>query len=731
MKKNKQLKMVERFAAVGLMLAGILSINVYFYGAFREQISLINVSARQQVIEGISDYYTQVDVTTSTVMQNPHFTDLASLKTQKEAYQSESSSEVISLFKTLDGLPGAINYIYVYLEEIDLIISRDGVIGRNVFFDVVGKAYASTPEEWDRMAVTPEEKSGFEVVGDSVVFTARQRFKGSNVSYTIGMIADLGDVFMDNTNAEWIDSSNVYVFDRYGTLRLKNENMEITSLDENPSYSEIYGLRGEYDFVIQSVSVGDDQYDIYFLFEIGLDMMLVKQLQVMLAVVMLISFGVFFYFMYLQIVERYRPFKELAELLKIEEPGVDFRVLHSPIENVINDNADLNRQIEDRNSVLNKLIFEKLLSGNLKGSSREELSKLGFQFRHNGYAVVAIYLYNDMDATVEMKQEIADAIAAEVKKKLENEESSVYLVSMDEYMVCLLNSDEENLSAKNLKGKFEEIIEPVDIRYDLVISVVVSKACGELWQISLAYSDVLDVIRKSELYRKSRVILCEDEKREERSSDFDLACETELMLALKNGNYDAAEEIIHRYTEPCGENKADDVYCNKSLELVYALIRISGGESKFRSNMQSIFMALKNIENAELVRKVCCDFAKKICREARNISKKDHLAGEVLKLIHENYGDSQFCLESISDTLGFSAVHLNNQFKEAYNMTIVAYLGNYRIQKAKEFILDGIAIKEVVGKVGISNARTFNRLFHSVTGMTPSEYKSKSKKEKM
>ena len=62
-------------------------------------------------------------------------------------------------------------------------------------------------------------------------------------------------------------------------------------------------------------------------------------------------------------------------------------------------------------------------------------------------------------------------------------------------------------------------------------------------------------------------------------------------------------------------------------------------------------------------------------------------------------------------------------------MTIVTYLSNYRIERAKEFILEGKAIKDVVEMIGITNVRTFNRLFLNITNMTPTEYRNENNKK--
>ena len=413
------------------------------------------------------------------------------------------------------------------------------------------------------------------------------------------------------------------------------------------------------------------------------------------------------------------PFKELAKLLNIDVYGHDFKLLHTPIKNIINDNNELGRLVEDKNSMLNKLVFDKLLSGNLNGSSGEELSRVGLHFKYKGYVVVVLYFYGDTDATTELKQEIENEALKEINKKIENKNCTVSVVSMKEYLVCILNSDIDNFNTDELKDEFESVIEIIDTKYETIVSVVISNVCTELWQISLAYSDVLNIIRKSELYRESRVIVYADEEQNMLLSDFDVNREKELMFALKNGDYSAAEAIIRWYTDSNTGNEVD---------LIYALIRILGGDVKFRQNMKNIFTALKNIDDPELVRTVCCNGAKKICTEVTDVAQEENLVSKIISMIHENYADPQLCLESICDSLGFSGVHLNNLFKEENNMTIVTYLSNYRIERAKEFILEGKAIKDVVEMVGITNVRTFNRLFLNITNMTPTEYRNENKK---
>lgn len=63
-------------------------------------------------------------------------------------------------------------------------------------------------------------------------------------------------------------------------------------------------------------------------------------------------------------------------------------------------------------------------------------------------------------------------------------------------------------------------------------------------------------------------------------------------------------------------------------------------------------------------------------------------------------------------------------FKKQTGKSIVNYITEYRIEKAKE-LLDSpdIPIGIVASKVGYGNYSYFSKLFKDVTGYTPNEYR--------
>ena len=60
-------------------------------------------------------------------------------------------------------------------------------------------------------------------------------------------------------------------------------------------------------------------------------------------------------------------------------------------------------------------------------------------------------------------------------------------------------------------------------------------------------------------------------------------------------------------------------------------------------------------------------------------------------------------------------------------MSFVKYLTGLRIQKAKEFLLEGYKVVEVSEMVGYNNYRYFCDIFKKHEGVTPNEFKSGKK----
>lgn len=83
-------------------------------------------------------------------------------------------------------------------------------------------------------------------------------------------------------------------------------------------------------------------------------------------------------------------------------------------------------------------------------------------------------------------------------------------------------------------------------------------------------------------------------------------------------------------------------------------------------------------------------------------------------------------LADLSKAFFMSEGHISRLFRREMGMSIIAYVKRMRIQMAARMLLDsGESVSAIAARVGVSDANYFCRIFKSVMGVSPSEYRLK------
>jgi YesN/AraC family two-component response regulator len=92
-----------------------------------------------------------------------------------------------------------------------------------------------------------------------------------------------------------------------------------------------------------------------------------------------------------------------------------------------------------------------------------------------------------------------------------------------------------------------------------------------------------------------------------------------------------------------------------------------------------------------------------------------------------NYTHSRFAeelnLQTICKHFGISQTYVSRLFRKYTNQSFVNYLTSVRIEKAKEYLSQSdILVRDAAAMSGFKDPLYFSRVFHTLTGLTPSEY---------
>lgn len=105
----------------------------------------------------------------------------------------------------------------------------------------------------------------------------------------------------------------------------------------------------------------------------------------------------------------------------------------------------------------------------------------------------------------------------------------------------------------------------------------------------------------------------------------------------------------------------------------------------------------------------------------------EQIKTQVIDLIH--YSDlneiNQSLTQIIADRLSKDYAYLSRQFSESEGLTIEKYIIQQKIERVKELLEYGeLNLNEIAYKMGYSSSAHLSTQFKSITGLTPTKYKT-------
>lgn len=135
-------------------------------------------------------------------------------------------------------------------------------------------------------------------------------------------------------------------------------------------------------------------------------------------------------------------------------------------------------------------------------------------------------------------------------------------------------------------------------------------------------------------------------------------------------------------------------------------------------------ITILNEDQVHAFANICDICAKYISLTNRIQAKHDNLAQEVRKYIVSNY-NRQITIDILCEYFFCSRGTLLSHFKAKYNTTVHKFLLEYRLQKAKELLInESISVKEVAYRCGFEDPNYFCKVFRKKYNKSPLEFKN-------
>lgn len=113
-----------------------------------------------------------------------------------------------------------------------------------------------------------------------------------------------------------------------------------------------------------------------------------------------------------------------------------------------------------------------------------------------------------------------------------------------------------------------------------------------------------------------------------------------------------------------------------------------------------------------------------VLREKTASNRYGDVVDEVVRYIEKNYAEDELSLNHLAALVNFSPNHLSMIFSQQTGRTIIKYLTDCRLNKAKELLrCTNKRSSEIALEVGYRDPHYFSYLFKKTQGMTPTQYR--------
>ncbi|MDF2924208.1 MAG: AraC family transcriptional regulator [Paenibacillaceae bacterium] len=364
-----------------------------------------------------------------------------------------------------------------------------------------------------------------------------------------------------------------------------------------------------------------------------------------------------------------------------------------------------------------------------------ELADIRFDYSHYVSVLLAIDNYSGFQKVYTASvQELLKFSILNAAEELAQEAGRGYGVSIvDDQGIALVINLQDPLSYREQLEVFATQLQTFfNSYYQFSLTICVGRVYAELDAIGLSY----DEARRALHYRfvKGRnLILFYDEllsAGNEQVSSYPQELEDELIRNIRQGNAIEAEHQIHQlFASFQSFTQSPEAAQLASSGLLHALIKVSDELKVNRyteAHSESEVLRASKTETMDELKDHMIQLCREICehvlgrKESRNFKLRD----EIIAFLHERYMDNTLSLEVIADQFGMSSSYLTRFVKDQTGHSLIRYLDQLRMAKAKELLLNGEEnLMEITNEVGYVDVSNFIKKFKKMEGVTPEQYR--------
>jgi YesN/AraC family two-component response regulator len=304
----------------------------------------------------------------------------------------------------------------------------------------------------------------------------------------------------------------------------------------------------------------------------------------------------------------------------------------------------------------------------------------------------------------------------------------------EDHVVLILNIPDP--AGEDLKGTLDALIKRIQEStrkaVTVQVSAVVSPAAKDISELSGSYDQARSVSYERFFSGQECILYCESvTKKNGTDYKYPAAREKKLVGALLEGNIDEAKGQYEEIIREC----VDYSYHTFRLTALRLMSAICSVLSKMEENSGILFdqrfdknvTDMEEMDSLEEVNRYFGELMERIYHQIneKKSNKYNELLEHIESIVEAEFRNSSLSLEVIASRVNMSPMYLGRLFKKFTTKSLVEYINEVRIKKAKLLLEEtGKSVTDICEQTGYTNIQNFYRVFKRYTNVTPNEYRN-------
>ncbi|WP_020619412.1 AraC family transcriptional regulator [Paenibacillus daejeonensis] len=450
----------------------------------------------------------------------------------------------------------------------------------------------------------------------------------------------------------------------------------------------------------------------------------------------------------------YSPVERLMKAMNVQGRGSgpaddEFALIESGWNDLSRESGILQKKLDQHLPHLREGFLLQLLQGNLYAFREQELeermSQYGWEVEARRYRIMMIRLtgFSRLEGRFSQGDEglvtfAASNIIHELAEQSELEADIVNFHDLTIGLLCRLPAEwDEDTAEERVERLTREMTSAIAEVLRLHATIALSRVGSALKQIPALYEETKLALGFRDLQDGSQVIDLEqrDGAGETGGLGYPFELEKEIIYAIRLGNEDEAVTRIHEFAGEIQARAPHEAALKQGmLQLLGAVLHVvlqSGLHTHQLYEGVNLYEQLAQLREPE---EMTVWFQDKVVRPFMQqwAQQKDHQVREAVEraiiIVQERFRED-ISLDYCADEVKMSPSAFSKAFKRITGLNFIDYLTQLRLERAKQSLRDtDKKISDVAEEVGYQHSY-FNRLFKKNEGLTPSQYRQKSREE--